>query len=163
MSLVPRIPWDVETSFAQDNGLGGSPGPYYCILACEQWNSPLYCDSEHPQVCVTAIPRCGTVPHLTAVSTVFQHSREPVHGQHCWHGLSKWKPLLTRQCRALPGPYLGSALIVAASGTSTAVLAPLAFLGIRLNHECPYINVCFWCCRTLVTSRQPGAPSQLWA
>lgn len=45
-----RIPWDVETSFAQDNGLGGSPGPYYCILACEQWNSPLYCDSEHPQV-----------------------------------------------------------------------------------------------------------------
>jgi hypothetical protein len=34
----------------QDNGLGGSPGSLYCILACEQWNSPLYCDSEHPQV-----------------------------------------------------------------------------------------------------------------
>jgi hypothetical protein len=48
--LVCRIPWDVETSFAQDNGLGGAPGPYYCVLACEQWNSPLYCDSEHPQV-----------------------------------------------------------------------------------------------------------------
>lgn len=46
-----RVAWDVETSFAQDNGLGGAPGPYYCILACEQWNSPLYCDSEHPQVC----------------------------------------------------------------------------------------------------------------
>ena len=44
-----RVPWDVETSFAQDNGLGGAPGPYYCVLACEQWNSPLYCDSEHPQ------------------------------------------------------------------------------------------------------------------
>lgn len=33
----------------QDNGLGGAPGDLYCILACEQWNSPLYCDSEHPQ------------------------------------------------------------------------------------------------------------------
>jgi hypothetical protein len=48
--VLCRIPWDVETSFAQDNGLGGAPGPYYCVLACEQWNSPLYCDSEHPQV-----------------------------------------------------------------------------------------------------------------
>ena len=27
----------------------GLPGPLYCILACEQWSSPLYCDSEHPQ------------------------------------------------------------------------------------------------------------------
>eukprot|EP00879_Flechtneria_rotunda_P010510 GHRR01010987.1.p1 GENE.GHRR01010987.1~~GHRR01010987.1.p1 ORF type:complete len:289 (+),score=36.98 GHRR01010987.1:1043-1909(+) len=44
-----RIPWDIEAAFSQDNGLGGTPGPLYCILACEQWNSPLYCDSEHPQ------------------------------------------------------------------------------------------------------------------
>eukprot|EP00775_Hariotina_reticulata_P008887 gene8887-9065_t len=44
-----RIAWDVEASMGQDNGLGGSPGSLYCILACEQWNSPLYCDSEHPQ------------------------------------------------------------------------------------------------------------------
>ncbi|KAI8471595.1 MAG: coth protein-domain-containing protein [Monoraphidium minutum] len=43
------IPWDLEASLGQDNGLGGSPGPLYCVLACEQWNSPLYCDSEHPQ------------------------------------------------------------------------------------------------------------------
>lgn len=50
-STLNRIPWDVETSFAQDNGLGGAPGDLYCVLACEQWNSPLYCDSEHPQVC----------------------------------------------------------------------------------------------------------------
>ena len=33
----------------QDHMLGGQPGPNYCILACEQWNSPLYCDSEHMQ------------------------------------------------------------------------------------------------------------------
>lgn len=45
-----RIPWDVETALGQDNTLGGKPGDLWCILACEQWNSPLYCDSEHPQV-----------------------------------------------------------------------------------------------------------------
>lgn len=33
----------------QDNNLGGAPGPLWCLLACEQWSSPLYCDSEHPQ------------------------------------------------------------------------------------------------------------------
>ena len=33
----------------QDNNLGGAPGGSYCLLACEQWSSPLYCDSEHPQ------------------------------------------------------------------------------------------------------------------
>jgi hypothetical protein len=48
--LFFRIPWDVEASMGQDNTLGGSPGDLWCILACEQWNSPLYCDSEHPQV-----------------------------------------------------------------------------------------------------------------
>ena len=54
-----RIPWDMESSMGQDNNLGGSPGNLYCILACEQWNSPLYCDSEHPQVrppCCTGSP-----------------------------------------------------------------------------------------------------------
>lgn len=50
-SCLHRVAWDVEASMGQDNLLGGAPGPYYCILACEQWNSPLYCDSEHPQVC----------------------------------------------------------------------------------------------------------------
>ncbi len=35
--LPCRIPWDIETSMGQDNGLGGQPGPYYCVLACEQW------------------------------------------------------------------------------------------------------------------------------
>ncbi|KAF8057939.1 hypothetical protein HT031_005885 [Scenedesmus sp. PABB004] len=44
-----RIAWDVEASMGQDNALGGAPGNLYCILACEQWSSPLYCDSEHPQ------------------------------------------------------------------------------------------------------------------
>jgi hypothetical protein len=46
----------------QDNNLGGAPGPLYCILACEQWSSPLYCDSEHPQdleVCAWSARRGG--------------------------------------------------------------------------------------------------------
>eukprot|EP00967_Tisochrysis_lutea_P153713 scaffold303942_cov21-Tisochrysis_lutea.AAC.1 len=59
-----RIPWDLDGSLGQSNGLGGVPGNQYCVLACEQWNrsgtacqwpsslnkhNPLYCDSEHTQ------------------------------------------------------------------------------------------------------------------
>ena len=44
-----RFPWDLDAALGQDNGLGGLPGSLWCILACEQWHSPLYCDSEHPQ------------------------------------------------------------------------------------------------------------------
>lgn len=43
------LPWDIESAFGIDRGLGGQPAPDYCILACEQWNSPLYCDANHPQ------------------------------------------------------------------------------------------------------------------
>lgn len=49
-----RIPWDMEGALGISNSLGGLPASDYCILACEQWNSPLYCDSEHPQVCLKA-------------------------------------------------------------------------------------------------------------
>jgi hypothetical protein len=44
------IPWDMDGALGQDNGLGGAPGDKYCVLACEQWNSPLYCDAQHTQV-----------------------------------------------------------------------------------------------------------------
>lgn len=43
------FPWDLEGSFGISSGLGGKPAPDYCVLVCEQWNSPLYCDSGHPQ------------------------------------------------------------------------------------------------------------------
>ena len=23
----------------------------YCVMSCEWWSSPLYCDKDHPQVC----------------------------------------------------------------------------------------------------------------
>jgi hypothetical protein len=50
------LPWDIEGSFGIDRGLGGQPAADYCILACEQWNSPLYCDSNHPQDLAVTTP-----------------------------------------------------------------------------------------------------------
>eukprot|EP01025_Chloroclados_australasicus_P040119 TRINITY_DN4178_c0_g2_i1.p1 TRINITY_DN4178_c0_g2~~TRINITY_DN4178_c0_g2_i1.p1 ORF type:complete len:1028 (-),score=127.01 TRINITY_DN4178_c0_g2_i1:2597-5680(-) len=44
-----RIPWDMEGAFGISSGLGGVSATDYCMLACEQWNSPLFCDSDHPQ------------------------------------------------------------------------------------------------------------------
>jgi hypothetical protein len=50
------LPWDLESSYGIDRGLDGQPAADYCILACEQWNSPLYCDSNHPQDLAVTTP-----------------------------------------------------------------------------------------------------------
>lgn len=51
------IPWDLESSFSIDRGLGGGPNlADYCTLACEQWNSPLYCDRSHQQDLLVSTP-----------------------------------------------------------------------------------------------------------
>lgn len=50
------LPWDVEAALATDRGLGGKPAPDYCILDCEQWNSPLFCDKNHPQDLLVTTP-----------------------------------------------------------------------------------------------------------
>ena len=44
-----RLPWDLEATFGLSPKLGGEASRLYCVLACEQFNSPLYGDSEHPQ------------------------------------------------------------------------------------------------------------------
>jgi len=44
-----KLPWDLEAAFGLSPKLGGEPSQFYCVLACEQFNSPLYGDSEHPQ------------------------------------------------------------------------------------------------------------------
>jgi len=44
-----RLPWDFESTFGISHDLSNQPSDAYCILACEQFNSPLYCDSEHSQ------------------------------------------------------------------------------------------------------------------
>ncbi|QDZ17642.1 spore coat protein CotH [Chloropicon primus] len=44
-----KLPWDLEAAFGLSPKLGGQPSELYCVLACEQFNSPLYGDSEHPQ------------------------------------------------------------------------------------------------------------------
>jgi len=53
------IPFDLKDSFATDNRGDGrscaaegkpcSHQPTYCILSCEAFNSPLFCDAAHPQ------------------------------------------------------------------------------------------------------------------
>lgn len=49
-----RLPYDLKSGFATDRGFNGQPTPDYCILACAQWNSPLYCaDTQHAQVLCT--------------------------------------------------------------------------------------------------------------
>ena len=45
-----RFPWDLEAVMGLSNALGGVPAEDYCMLICPQFNSPLYCDSDHPQV-----------------------------------------------------------------------------------------------------------------
>lgn len=49
------LPWDLDSAFGIDRGLGGEPTKDYCILACERFNTPLYCDRNHPQDIVSAI------------------------------------------------------------------------------------------------------------
>ncbi|GAX75136.1 hypothetical protein CEUSTIGMA_g2580.t1 [Chlamydomonas eustigma] len=82
-----RFPWDLDASFGQDNGYGGKPGNDYCVLACEQWNSPLYCDSEHYQdlqrqtpwgmVAVNMDPGAYTGPTRTNTRRLRQRSLLP--------------------------------------------------------------------------------------
>lgn len=43
------LPWDLDGAFGISHKLGGQPVKDYCILNCEQFSSPLFCDSEHPQ------------------------------------------------------------------------------------------------------------------
>lgn len=43
------LPWDMDAAFGIDRGLGGKPTTDYCVLACERFNTPLYCDRDHPQ------------------------------------------------------------------------------------------------------------------
>ena len=52
------IPWDNEDAFAGDYRDGvalcdpkkcSANSTAYCILSCEKFNSPLFCDKDHPQ------------------------------------------------------------------------------------------------------------------
>ena len=44
------LAYDLKSAMGADAGLNGTPAKDYCILECPQWNSPLYCDRDHPQV-----------------------------------------------------------------------------------------------------------------
>jgi len=53
-----RIPWDLEDIFPGDRRYGtdtcdpsecSAQSTSYCVMSCEKFNSPLYCDRNHPQ------------------------------------------------------------------------------------------------------------------
>ena len=53
-----RLPWDLEDAFPSDRRYGvhfcdpsecSAKSTAYCILSCEKFSSPLYCDRNHPQ------------------------------------------------------------------------------------------------------------------
>lgn len=45
-----RLPWDLDGALGIGSGYGGvEPQDGYCVLTCEQFNSPLFCDKDHPQ------------------------------------------------------------------------------------------------------------------
>ena len=69
-----RIPWDMEDSFATDyrneagrcDDDGGDPCDWarYCVQSCEKWNSPFFCDRDHPQDIFTESDGRSTWNHL---------------------------------------------------------------------------------------------------
>ena len=48
--LLLQLAEDLKSALGADSGLGGAPATDYCVLECQQWNSPLYCDHNHTQV-----------------------------------------------------------------------------------------------------------------
>ena len=71
-----RIPWDMEDAFATDyrsrdarcdaNGATSCRADRgtYCVLSCEWWNSPFFCDANHPQDIFTESDGRSTWNHL---------------------------------------------------------------------------------------------------
>ena len=64
------LPWDLEESLGISSGLGGQPAPDYCILECQQWNNPLYCDWNHTQVIQYSISQSNIIPSLGLIRGV---------------------------------------------------------------------------------------------
>ena len=71
-----RVPWDLEDAFATDyrsrdarcdaNGATSCRADRgtYCVLSCEWWNSPFFCDENHPQDVFTESDGRSTWNHL---------------------------------------------------------------------------------------------------
>ena len=69
-----RIPWDMEDSFAtdyrnaagrcDDDGGDACDWAQYCVQSCWKWNSPFFCDRDHPQDIFTESGGRSTWNHL---------------------------------------------------------------------------------------------------
>ena len=75
-----RIPWDLEDSMSTDYRSGTKrcntcdlAAGTYCILTCEWWNSPVYCDARHPQDVFEKNGGRSTYNHL--VDKILSHTR----------------------------------------------------------------------------------------
>mmetsp|Transcript_32678 Transcript_32678/g.58514 ORF Transcript_32678/g.58514 Transcript_32678/m.58514 type:complete len:249 (-) Transcript_32678:909-1655(-) len=82
------IPWDMDSAFATDRLLGGQPLNDYCILACPQWNSPLFCNSEHPQELIKAWDGKSLPYGLEQTGIPEDVWRDPNSNRTAWPSLS---------------------------------------------------------------------------
>ncbi|KAL4425868.1 hypothetical protein ABPG75_009884 [Micractinium tetrahymenae] len=123
------LPWDLKSGFGIDRGLGGQPAPDYCILACEQWKSPLYCDHAHPQDLAVKTP-WGLIQAQYNLSSPGrrlqqQHTINGCHKPASVTGSSSGGDALARAARKLmqgPAPAPVSA-VVPANGAAAPGLA----------------------------------------
>ena len=76
------LPWDLEESLGISSGLGGQPAPDYCILECQQWNSPLYCDWNHTQASAYSINQPSINLCLSDSCCCLEHSPGGFNKQH---------------------------------------------------------------------------------
>lgn len=64
-----RLPYDLKSSFGTDRGFNGRPASDYCVLACAQWNSPLYCSGpEYAQDLSNISPWSAITPQFGTYS-----------------------------------------------------------------------------------------------
>jgi hypothetical protein len=83
-----RVPWDMEDAFATDYrekdarcDAGGQTAcradrGTYCVLSCEWWNSPFFCDRAHPQDIFTESDGRSTWNHLVNAMLKVQGARD---------------------------------------------------------------------------------------
>ena len=109
-----RIPWDMEDSFAtdyrnkagrcDDDGGDACDWAQYCVQSCWKWNSPFFCDRDHPQDIFTESDGRSTRNHLvngvlTDVDSRTAYLRELKRATESLHH-SGW---LEGECAAAPG------------------------------------------------------------
>ena len=110
------IPYDLKDTFATDNRGDGrncaaegnpcSNTPSYCILSCEAFNSPAFCDAGHPQDTFPESDGRSTYNHL--VNAVFNDKA--------------WRTAYYRQLRYIMDNYLSTGWLQAQVASMKALI-----------------------------------------